>query len=267
MTKIIFLGTAGGRFATIYQTRATGGIYISDTGNLHIDPGPGALLQMHKHGMDPTETDCILISHCHPDHYSDAEILIEAMTRGGTQKKGMVVGSKSVMDGAGEFGPTISKYHRGLPSVIRTVIPGDKFSVKGIKITATPCLHSDSTTVGFVIETKDGIISYISDTSYWDKLHEAHHGSRILILSVTRPLHARIPYHLSTEDAAEIVKEVQPEMAVLTHLGLKFIKDGPDLQAYWTYKETGIKTIAAEDGMVIEMNKSIDVRKSLKRSY
>ena len=42
MVRITFLGTGGGRFATIYQARATGGFYIEDGRNLHVDPGPGA---------------------------------------------------------------------------------------------------------------------------------------------------------------------------------------------------------------------------------
>src|SRR4030065_673432 len=99
MTVLTFLGTGGGRFATIYQARATGGIYLEDERNLHIDPGPGALVRARSVGIDPLKTDAILISHCHPDHYMDAEILIEAMTEGGPKKLRALHGARSRIEG------------------------------------------------------------------------------------------------------------------------------------------------------------------------
>ena len=43
--EIVLLGTGGGRFATITQKRCTGGMRIIGEGsNLHLDPGPGALI-------------------------------------------------------------------------------------------------------------------------------------------------------------------------------------------------------------------------------
>ncbi|PIX31699.1 MBL fold metallo-hydrolase, partial [Candidatus Bathyarchaeota archaeon CG_4_8_14_3_um_filter_42_8] len=52
--EIIFLGTGGGRFATITQKRRTAGIRIISEGlNLHLDPGPGALVHSINEGLDP----------------------------------------------------------------------------------------------------------------------------------------------------------------------------------------------------------------------
>jgi len=83
--KLIFLGTGGGRFATITQKRRTGGFrLISKKLNIHIDPGPGALIYSIEAGLNPQKIKTVLVSHRHPDHYSNAEILVEAMTRGMT---------------------------------------------------------------------------------------------------------------------------------------------------------------------------------------
>ena len=88
----------------ITQRRLTGGIRImGDRVNLHIDPGPGALINSINAGLNPQNLDAIFISHCHPDHYADAEILIEAMTAGMTQKKGLLVATKSVLRGNERF--------------------------------------------------------------------------------------------------------------------------------------------------------------------
>ena len=45
--KLTFLGSGGGRFATITQKRMTGGFRIDDIDgmNIHVDPGPGALVE------------------------------------------------------------------------------------------------------------------------------------------------------------------------------------------------------------------------------
>jgi len=261
MSKITFIGTGGGRFATIFQKRATGGIYIADKGLLmHVDPGPGALVRMYDLGLDPTQTDVIFVSHSHPDHYADAEILIEAMTLGGKNKRGMVIGSESVINGAGGYRP-ISSYHKKLPYRVRAAKPGDKILLKDwYEMRITPALHSDETTIGFQLILETGAVSYTSDTQFFDELIEAHKGARILIICLTRPLNGKIPFHMSTEDAAQIVKGVKPEIAILTHMGLKVLQN-PNEEANWITQQTGVPTIAAFDGMRVYIDDKIEIKK------
>ena len=259
MAKITFIGTGGGRFATIYQKRGTGGIYIAAKGLLmHVDPGPGALVKMWEHNLDPMATNAIFISHAHPDHYTDAEILIEAMTMGGKRKRGTLIGSESIINGIEDF-RAISFYHKKLVKRVIAVKPGDKFLVEDYEMEATPALHSDPTTIGFKLHLDNGIISYTADTQNFDGLAEAHEGARILILAVTRPLGMKIPFHLSTEDAIEIVKKVKPELAILTHMGIKFLEN-PSQQANMVAEQTGVSTIAAIDGMRVYMGEKIEIK-------
>jgi len=260
MAKITFIGTAGGRFATIYQRRSTGGIYIAAKGLLmHVDPGPGALVRMWQVKIDPMATNAIFISHAHPDHYTDAEILIEAMTMGGKRKRGVLIGSESIINGIDDF-RAISPYHKKLVRKVILAKPNDKFIVEDYEMEATPTLHSDPTTVGFKLHLDNGIISYTADTQYFDDLAKAHMGARILILAVTRPYGMKIPYHLSTEDAIEILNAVKPELAVLTHMGVKFIEDASN-QANMVAEKTGVTTISAIDGMRIYMGEKIEIKK------
>jgi ribonuclease BN (tRNA processing enzyme) len=254
MVKLTFLGTGGGRFATIYQARATGGIYIEDEKNLHIDPGPGALVRMRSVGLDPLKTHAILVSHCHPDHYLDTEILIEAMTEGGTRKQGMLIGSKTVIEGDGDFS-TISKDHLAKPTSVKVRTPYSRMSFKPFEIFATPSAHSDTTSVGFRIQTNDGMISYVSDTQLLETVIKAHRNCRLLIASVTRPLGQRIPHHLSTEDAGYMIEKIKPEMAVITHFGMRVIQENPETQARWIEDRSGVRTVAARDFMMLDMGK------------
>lgn len=258
--NLIFLGTAGGRFATIYQPRSTGGIYLRASANVHVDPGPSALWRMAQYHIDPSKTDAILISHCHPDHYSDAEVLIEGMTEGTTKKRGMLVGSESVINGNDGIGPAISSYHQSAVKEVRVAKPGDEFQLNSLKVTATFAKHTDPTTVGFKFATEFGTLSYISDTDITQRMIDAHKGSRLLIIATTRPLYSKIPFHLSTEDAAMVVSQIKPEMAILTHFGLKTIKEDPRLQADWVTKKSGVQTIAAEDGMKVQFAKDISLQ-------
>lgn len=260
MIDIIFLGSAGGRFATIYQGRSTGGVYLIGSSNIHIDPGPTAVWQMAQIGLDPTQTDIILISHCHPDHYSDAEVLIEGMTEGTTKKRGILIGSESVLEGYDGMGPAVSPYHQKAVKAVETARPGKDWNFNGITIKATYSKHTDPSTIGFKFETEFGTISYIADTDLTQKVINAHKGSRLLIMSTTRPLYSKIPFHLSTEDSAYVLSHVKPEMAILTHFGLKTLKEGPRLQADWVTKKSGIKTIAAEDLMRVSFGKDISVK-------
>lgn len=267
MLSLVFLGTGGGRFATILQTRATGGLYLySDSTRLHIDPGPGALIRMKECGIDPTKTSAIIVTHNHPDHYNDAEILIEAMTHGCKKKKGMFAASESVLNGFQSLGPSVSKYHSSKPLKTELLKPGMEFELDNLKIRATRTAHSDATAFGLRMESHDGVLSLTGDTALKEELFEDHKGATVLILSVTRPLNSRIPYHLSTEDAAELAKAIRPKLAILTHFGAKFVSSNPDVQANWVEQKSGVRTISAWDGMTVTLKSSeCSVQKCISR--
>ncbi len=262
MTRLVFLGTGGGRFTTIYQIRATGGLYVMDGVNIHIDPGPSAAHQMHRMKLDPAKTDAVLISHCHPDHYSDAEIMIEGMSRGGLRKRGTLLASRSVLEGHLLHGPAVSNYHRSLLNRIEMAEAGGETRLEDMLVRFTPTKHSDPTGVGFSMETSDGLVSYVSDTELDAQVQKHQEGSRVLILPLTRPWGARIPNHLCTEDALEFVRGIRPEMAILTHFGAKLIHAGANKQASMIERETGVRTVAAEDLMIVQLGKTIRVRKN-----
>lgn len=253
--KIIFLGTGGGRIVTVSQERCTGGIYIKGKKRLHIDPGPGAALLLKKEGLSPLQTDALLISHCHPDHYNDAEVLLEGMYLKERRPGGTLIAPKSVTEGLDSIGPGISRYHLGKAGEVITARPDREIELGDLKVMPFRTYHNDPLSVGFIIRGPEGSISYISDTSLNENLLLHQRDIDLLVLSVTRPLQSRIRYHLATEDAAYLVERIRPKMAVFTHFGRKALRAIPELQAGWTYRKTRVKTVAAEDGMVLELNR------------
>ncbi len=253
--KLQFLGTGGGRFATISQKRMTGGFRIDeiDGKNIHVDPGPGALVRSHQFGLNPRKINMLLVSHCHTDHYNDAEVLIEAMTQGMTKRTGHVIASDSVINGAGELGPSISKYHQSKPE-ISVLKPGDVIKEKNISIRGTKTNHGDPTCVGFNINYKGFNINYTADTEYFPELAEEHAGADILIGCVIKEGERRIKGHLRTLDFEELVNEVQPQIAIMTHLGVNLIMNNPFKNTRLITKNTGVRTIAATDGLTMNLD-------------
>jgi Metal-dependent hydrolases of the beta-lactamase superfamily I len=260
MTRITFLGTGGGRHATIYQTRSTGGFILDSGRRVHVDPGPGALTNMKHCKLDPADTDAILISHCHPDHYSDAEVLIEGMCKGGAERRGGLIASESVLNGFGGIGPCISPYHQKYPKCTRTVVPGDSFTVGALGIDVTHSDHNDISTVGFRFNTEHGVVSYVSDTSLSKGITEQYVGSRVLMLPITTPNDRRIKGHMCTDDAIDFVNAVRPELTLFLHMGIYVIKLGPEEQAKKVAEATGYKVVAADDLMVVDIDDQITIR-------
>jgi phosphoribosyl 1,2-cyclic phosphodiesterase len=234
----------------------TGGFRIDDFGsrNYHIDPGPGALIRSYQFGLNPTTLNGIFVSHTHTDHYNDAEILIEAMTRGMTKKNGIIMGSESVYNGYKKWGPAISNYHksRSQNMILR---PGEVKRTQDFIIKGTKTIHGDPTGVGFQMRA-DGInLSYTSDTKYFKELHKYHKDADILIASVLRPGTKSIKGHMCTNNFANLISEIQPKLAIMTHFGFKMLNNDPVKEAKKVMKKTGIKTIAAFDGLKIDIDK------------
>ena len=261
-TEIIILGTGGGRFATITQKRRTAGIRIvSDSLNLHLDPGPGALVHSIDEGLDPQKLNAVFVSHSHPDHYTDAEVLIEAMTRGMTKKRGMLVASKSVLSGSDICEASISKYHQQMPQQKIEAVPNLKFQVGDVNVLVTEARHTDPDAVGFRFETRDfGDFAYTSDTEYFEGIGKYYEGVRLLVLCVMRPAGKPWKGHMTTNDAIKIVEETGPEHVVLTHLGMQMIFKGPASEAKLIKDKTGVPTVAAVDGMRINFAETISVQ-------
>jgi len=265
--KLHMLGTGGGRFTMITQLRRTAGIRIAHVGtDIHLDPGPGALVYSNWARLSPQKLDAIAVTHFHPDHYTDAEVLVEAMTHGTQDKRGVLAASRSVLQGGDDFDPSISRYHQGLVKEVQVLGSGSAFEVDDLRFQATEARHSDADTVGLRVDAPGvGSIGYTSDTAPYDGLGETYRGCRLLILCVLRPRGKPLKYHLCTDDALRILEEVKPGCGVLTHFGMSMLNAGPEEEAAYLESETGVPTVSARDGMQIILSEGIEIRGSRKK--
>jgi len=265
--ELVFLGTGGGRFATTTQKRRTGGIRIfSKNLNAHLDPGPGALIYSLNANLSPQKISALLISHSHPDHYTDAAVLIEAMTHGTTKRRGTLAAAHSVLFGNEVCEMAVSKYHQGMVERVIEAKPGVEFGVGDLEVVVCRAVHSDPDTVGFRFETADtGDFAYTSDTEYFKGIGRFYEGVRLLLLCVLRPSGNPWKGHMTTDDAIKIVEESKPEMAILTHFGMQMIFRGPDNEAKLVQEKTGVPAIAAKDEMRISLSEKIQVETSKRK--
>lgn len=265
MVELVFLGCGGGRYETIDQRFKTGGFRLHAGAKVHIDPGPGALLLSHQHRLNPLDLDCVVATHCHPDHYVDAEVLVEAMTQHMTRKRGTLVGSESVLKGVGKFGPAISRHHQSKPAEVICMKPGESYQLEDLKLEATPTQHSDPTTFGLKLHSVAGVIGYTNDTQYFEELAKYFSGSRVLIANVTRPLSKQIPWHLCSDDLIALLKQVKPELAVMVHMGMLFLKHPPEREATRIKAATNVETVPGYAGLRVNLNKRIKIKRPTKQ--
>jgi phosphoribosyl 1,2-cyclic phosphodiesterase len=59
--------------------------------------------------------------------------------------------------------------------------------------------------------------------------------------------------HLSAPEAGEIIKEIKPKVAILTHFGMTMWRAKPWEVARRLSEETGVRVIAARDGMKFDL--------------
>ncbi len=64
--------------------------------------------------------------------------------------------------------------------------------------------------------------------------------------------------HLSLEDVKEILKRCRAKAVVLTHFGMRMLQAKPWEVAERLSQETGLKVIAARDGMTLNIDELIE---------
>lgn len=246
---LTFLGTAGARIMVSKQLLASGGIWMDLAGQqILLDPGPGCLVQATKRKLDAAKLSAIILSHRHIDHSNDVNIMIEAMTGGGFQKRGLVFAPADALEGD----PVILKYVRSFLEDIITLTAGGTYQIGDISFT-TPIRHQHGAeTYGIIFQLPGLTFSYIADTRYFPELARAYRGD-ILLINVVR-LEAGHPFdHLSLVDVRTIITEIRPKAAVLTHFGMNMWRAHPWELAEKLSQETGIKVVAARDGMNLDL--------------
>ena len=243
MSRIVFLGTGGDVVVLAKQLRSCGGVVIQTSrATVLIDPGPGALAGLANAGISVRDLTGILVSHHHVLHCHDVVAVIHAMTLAGEDKHGVLVCSERVLE-------SVSSFHQSCVERVVKIQAGKKLAIEDCEIACVPVVHDDS--VGFLLQAPDVVIGMTGDTLFSRELLKQYAGVDVLILN-TPFLEKPVGHHLCVADARVLVEKIKPSLAVLTHFGKNLLDQNPLYRARDVQKETGVRVICAEDGLVVD---------------
>ncbi len=263
-TKITFLGTAGDSMARAHNLRSSGGIVLEYGDDKYlIDPGPNSLSSMKKAGINPREIISVLISSNTLKAANDINAVIDAITYNGIDKTAVLVCPETLLN---EESFLKKKYLNFFEKVIK-LNSESKIAINDIEIKGCFAKNSE-TTIGFKFFTPYFTFSYLADTEFNNELKIAHKNSNILVINCKNPSGIKEKDSLNTDDVIKIVESVRPNLAIITSFGARMIKADPLYEARKIQRATGIQTLAASDGLVINPQvDSIGTKQKTMNSY
>jgi len=265
---ITFLGTGGARFMITTQLLASGGLWFNIGGTQFlVDPGPGCIVQTTKRKLNPEKLSGIIVSHRHLDHAADVNVMVEAMTRGGYKHQGYLFAPGDAL----ETEPIIFDYFRKRLDGIVELKAGGAYTIGNVSF-STPIRHiHGAETYGLRIATEKYTIAYITDTRYFSDLKKNYQGDLLMMNVVfaqpiefpdyinlsgdggmSREIKPQID-HLSVPDVERLINEIKPKVAIMTHFGMGMWRAHPWTIAEQLTQSTGVKVIAARDGMTFDL--------------
>jgi ribonuclease BN (tRNA processing enzyme) len=247
---ITFLGTAGARIMVANQIQASGGLWLNLNGTeILIDPGPGSIVQSTKRKLKADKLKAIILSHRHLDHSGDINIMVEAMTQGGFEPRGKVFAPADALGPE----PVLFSYLIDYLDNLEILKEGKSYNLGEINF-STPVRHQHSVeTYGLKFSVGERSFSYIADSRYFDGLIDNYKTEMIIINVVFMKPRDGIA-HLSILDAEKIITGIKPKTAILNHFGMSVWKANPWNVAEQLTQKTGIKVLAAQDGMIFDLN-------------
>lgn len=238
----------------IRQQRSTGGIWLSCRGVRGIiDPGPGSLAHVCA-AVPPLasdEIDFVLLTHKHIDHSGDANVMIECMTHGGFEKKGLIIAPSDALSGEDHV---IMKYFQKKSARVEIPYDGRVIEIaEGLTAEAVSHRHHGTECYGYIFR-KPGLPEWgiISDSRVLPSFVERYRNCEFLSINVTFPDRKNHLEHISIAEAKELLLKLNARYAVFTHLGSAMTS--PEGKHFLTGLDTGNTVVTpAEDGMIVDL--------------
>jgi len=247
-SKIIFLGTGGDAYVVGKQYLGSGGIIVQCDGlQIHIDPGPGALVRAREENINLRENMAVLVSSSNLLFANDVNAVIHAMTYGGFDVKGVLVGSGDYINSKDNKQLGLLETHRNFVEKILPLKEGQKMAIENIEIRALKTYNSG---LGFKLFTPHFILAYSGPAVYNKDLAKEYEQADILILHVQNPIGTKGDL-LNTDDAIAIIKKAKPQLTIITGFGKKMVEADPLDEARTIQKATGVQVICAKEGLKI----------------
>lgn len=196
--------------------------------------------------------DAVLFSHCHADHSAGVSELQAFIPKSGHVipvysdfgTMALLVSGNAYLFIPSKPGAPWKKCHYLIANPIRH---NSEFCVGELEIVAIKQRHGEISSNGFIF---DGTVAYCTDVKEfpgesWERLRK----KKVLILGCLR--YQEVGAHAHVDLCVEWVRELQPEIAVLTHMSHDI--DYHELTEYFREKLPNQQTIIAYDGLEINL--------------
>jgi hypothetical protein len=249
VSRVLFLGTAGDMLVTGKQTRASGGIAMELEGlRVLLNPGPGAVVRACQYQINLREVDVVIATQNSVLASNDVNAVIDGMTNGGLDTKGILMATSEVLEGGQKLYPAVSALHREQLEKIITLKPEHKVALNTVEFVPTLVKGIG---VGLKISLSDSKIGYTGMTGFSRQIAEQYDGCDLLIICVPH-FTKKSEDGLNVEEAVKFIQIAKPRMVVVTGFGVKILENDLLSSVREIQRQTQIETVAAKEGLIFD---------------
>ena len=217
MIKLTVLGS--GTCVPHRKRGSSGYLLRTDACVAVLDCGNGTLWKLEQVGADYLETDCVFITHFHPDHTSDLVPLLFATKYPYGKKRGKPL----TIWGPDGFCDFMSNLQKPYGNWVKAELVEfreagkKKWETCGITIKTFKTFHTQNS-IGYSICVGGKKIVYTGDTGYFPGLCREAEEADLFITECAVTDQEKIKVHMTPRNIAEILRRSSPAKILLSHL-------------------------------------------------
>jgi len=226
-------------------------------GKLMLECGPSALAGLKRAGIPSDAPDALLLSHLHGDHFGGVPFLLLEYLFANPRNRPLVIAgpptSAQRIDAL--YGELYREAHcREIHFDLDWIVaePGASFQLAGFDIHAFEVPHTaDPVSLGYRIESPDGIVVFSGDSAWTDAFVEQTRDSDLFLCECCS-MQPATKLHTSYADILANRSRLGCAKLLLTHLGAD-VREAPPLEVE-----------RAHDGMIVDIDRRASRAKSFR---
>jgi len=214
--KLIVLGS--GTCVPSLKRSAPG--YLLEVSNRQflVDCGNSILLQLERSGKGYKDIDAILITHTHPDHFSDLMAILHALmvTPGFSRERSLSLigppGFKRLYECCfAVILPKPKTFH------IEVMEAEQKMDLGYLHVLTTKTVHSENS-IAYRFEGEGKSVVFTGDCDYDESLIALSTNADILVIDCSYPNALKVSGHLSAKECGIVARKANVRKVLLSHI-------------------------------------------------